>query len=83
MARGEITIHSDTTNVYKDGSLVGNIIGSKYDAVGGANKPTLKADNEWEMKDELVSMGYTIEEVRKTIRKPGNTNTNLLEDLGL
>ena len=78
MARKEITIHSDETNVYdKDGKMVGSFIGNKLvDSKGDEVKsPQLKGDSEWEMTDELIGMGYTIETIRKTIRKPKASNS--------
>ena len=66
---GEETTRRNYTKIYKDGELVGEMIKSKYSAIKGS-KPKLKSDNEWEMKDELVGLGYTIKDVSIVVEKP-------------
>ena len=84
MARsGEQTTRQDFTQIYKGSELVGEMIGNKYTSIKGSESPKLKSDNEWEMKDELISLGYTIKEVNIVIRKPINSSIDMLQDLGL
>ena len=83
MARsGEQSTYIEFTQIYKDSEMVGEIVGGEYTSIKG-KKPTLKGDSEWEMRDELVSMGYEIVEITKRTRKKIKSSGDGFANLGV
>ena len=67
--QGVREISESYTQVWKDGEQVGSLVGDELKWNKG-QKPKLESTYSYEMRDELVGMGYTIKEVRVSIYEP-------------
>ena len=84
--QGVREISESYIQVWKDGEQVGSIVGDELKMAKGS-KPKLESTYSYEMRDELVGMGYTIKDVRVSIYEPitkpsMNANGSLSDLLG-